>query len=404
MRHAYTNATIWTAAGPPIDQGTLLTEDGRIVAVGADLDTSGAEIVDCSGHHLVPGFIDAHAHTGISGEGTHDDADVNETSEAITAYTRTLDAIYPEDIGFEDARRGGVTALGISHGSANPIGGQLTAVKTTGMVADDMVVRFPAGIKMALGENPKRVGERMKRAPRTRMGSAYLARKAFVAALEYRRDWEHHREMVAREEAKPEADRKPQRPPKRDLGKEALLLVLDGEIPVRNHAHRMDDIRTAIRLAEEFGYRLILDHATEAWRIPDEIVSRNIPVAIGPLYSARSKRELNRRTPAAPGIMMRAGAEVTIMTDSPVNTVNTLRDLVILAIREGLPEERALETVTINPARLLGIEDRVGSLEVGKDADFVLYPGDPWDGRVKAAVTYIEGVEVFRANGPYLPS
>lgn len=404
MRHAYVNATIWTAAGPPISGGTLLVGGGRIVAVGADLATDGAEIVDCDGQYLLPGFIDAHAHTGISGEGTHDDWDVNETSEAITPYTRTLDAIYPEDVGFEDARRGGVTALGVSHGSANPIGGQVTAIKTAGLVADDMVIRFPAGIKMALGENPKRVGERMKRAPRSRMGSAYLARKAFVEALEYRRDREHHEELVAIEAAKPEADRKPLRPPKRDLGKEALLMVLDGEIPVRNHAHRMDDIRTAIRLAEEFGYRLVLDHATEAWRIPEEIVSRGIPVAIGPLYSSRSKREINRRTPAAPGIMMRAGAEVTIMTDSPVNTVNTLRDLVILAIREGLPEDRALETVTINPARLLGIEARVGSLEPGKDADFVLYGGDPWDGRVKATATYVDGVEVFRADGPYIPS
>ena len=403
MRHAYTNATIWTAAGPPIEQGALVVEDGKIVAVGADVDTDGAQIVDCSGTYLLPGFVDAHAHTGVAGEGSHDDADVNETSEAITAYTRTLDAIYPEDPGFEDARRGGVTTLGVSHGSANPIGGQLTAIKTAGLVADDMVIRFPAGIKMALGENPKRVGERMKRAPNTRMGAAYLARKAFVEALEYRKDWEHHGAVVAAQEAKPPEERSPQRPPKRDLGKEALLMVLDGEIPVRNHAHRMDDIRTAIRLAEEFGYRLVLDHATEAWRIPDEIVRRNIPVAIGPLYSARSKREISRRTPAAPGLMMKAGAEVTIMTDSPVNTVNTLRDLVILSIREGLPEDRALETVTINPARILGIDDRVGSLEPGKDADFVLYPGDPWDGRVKPAATHVDGERVYESTGPYVP-
>jgi imidazolonepropionase-like amidohydrolase len=404
MATAYTNATIWTSAGAPIADGTLVVEGPTIVAVGSGIATDGMEQVDCSGMYLVPGFIDAHVHTGVSGEGAQDDSDTNEMSAAITPYTRTLDAIYPEDIGFADARRGGVTTVGVSHGSANPIGGQLTVVKTEGMVADDMVIRFPAGIKMALGENPKRVGERMKRAPSSRMGTAHLARKAFIEALEYRKDWDHHRALQAAAQRKPESERSPLREPRRDLGMEALLLVLDGEIPVRNHAHRLDDIRTAIRLSEEFGYRLILDHATEAWRIPEEIVSRGIPVAVGPLYTSRYKRELNRRTPATPGIMMKAGANVTIMTDSPVNGVNTLRDLVILSIREGLPEDRALETVTINPAQLLGVADRVGSLEPGKDADFLLFAGDPWDGRMKVAATYIDGTRVFESTGPYLPN
>jgi imidazolonepropionase-like amidohydrolase len=403
MRHAYTNAIIWTAASDPIDGGTLLVEDGKIVSVGTDLDTDGYEIVDCAGKYLLPGFIDAHVHTGVWGEGARDDHDANEVTDAITPYVRMLDAIYPEDIGFEDARRGGVTTLGITHGSANAIGGQMAVVKASGLVADDMVIREPAGVKMALGENPKRVGESLKRAPVTRMGTAYLARKAFFDAIEYRKDWEHHRALKAIEDAKPESERKPLREPKRDLGMETLLMVLDGEIPVRNHAHRMDDIRTAIRLSEEFGYRLVIDHATEGWRIPDEIVSRNIPVAIGPLYTAASKREVNRRTAAAVGIMVDAGATVAIMTDSPVNTVDTLRDLVIIAIREGLSEERALETVTTNPAAILEVDDRVGSLEPGKDADFLIFDGDPWDGRNKVQATYIEGEMVFEARGPYLP-
>jgi len=403
MRHAYTNAIIWTAAGDPIEGGTLLVEDGTIVAVGADVDTSGAEIVDCSGKYLLPGFVDPHVHTGVWGEGAREDHDANEISEAITPYVRMLDAIYPEDIGFEDARRGGVTTLGITHGSANAIGGQMAVVKSYGLVADDMVIREPAGVKMALGENPKRVGEMLKRAPRTRMGTAYLARKAFLEAIEYRKDWDHYRALQAIEDAKPEGERKPLREPKRDLGAEILLKVLDGEIPVRNHAHRMDDIRTAIRLSEEFGYRLVIEHATEGWRIPDEIVSRNIPVAIGPLYTSASKREVNRRTPAAIGILVEAGATVAIMTDSPVNTVNTLRDLAILAIREGLAEDRALETVTINPATILEVDDRVGSLEPGKDADFLVFDGDPWDGRNRVGATYIDGVKVFEADGPYLP-
>lgn len=403
MRTAYTNATMWTAAGPPITGATLLVEDGTIVDVGADVDTTDATEVDCTGKYLLPGFIDAHVHTGVAGEGAKDDGDVNELTEAITPYVRTLDAIYPEDVGFDDARRGGVTTLGIMHGSANPIGGQLTVVKAHGTVADDMVLRFPAGVKMALGENPKRVGERLKRAPGTRMGSAYLARKAFVEAIEYRKDREHYEAQVAAQARKPEDERSPVREPKRDLGAEVLLDVLDGEIPVRNHAHRIDDIRTAIRLSEEFGYRLVLDHATEAWRMPDEIAQREIPCAVGPLYSSKYKREINRRTPATVGILIDAGVSVAVITDSPVNEVHTLRDLVILAIREGLPEDRALETITSTPAQILGVEDRVGSLEAGKDADFLMFDGDPWDGRNKVIATYIEGEQVFASDGPFLP-
>ena len=186
MRHAYTNATIWTAAGDPIESGTLLVEDGKVVDVGPDVDVSGTDVTDCSGTYIIPGLIDAHVHTGVAGEGASNDWDTNETTEAITPYVRTLDAIYPEDVGFDDARRGGVTTLGVMHGSANPIGGQLTVVKSRGTIVEDMVLRFPGGVKMALGENPKRVGQDLKRAPGTRMGSAYLARKAFLEAIEYR--------------------------------------------------------------------------------------------------------------------------------------------------------------------------------------------------------------------------
>ncbi len=403
MKQAFTNAIIWTGTEREIRQGTLLVDAGKIVAVGSDVDTTGATVVDCAGAYVLPGFVDPHTHTGVWGEGARDDYDGNEIFEAITPYTRALDAIYPEDIGFADARRGGVTTLGISHGSANPIGGQLSVVKSYGLVADDMVIKEPAGVKMALGENPKRVGEMYKRAPSTRMGVAYLARKAFYEAIEYRKDWEHHRALVAAESLKDESERKPLREPKYDLGKEMLLKVLDREIPVRNHAHRMDDIRTAIRLADEFGYRLVIEHATEAYRIADEIASRDVMLAIGPLFGDRSKREINKATPASVGIMVERGCTVAIMTDSPFNPIHNLRDLVIFAIREGLASERALETVTINGARILGVDDRVGTLEPGKDADFVIIDGDPWDARNKVQATYIDGRRVFEASGPYVP-
>ena len=403
MKQAFVHATIWPVPGSVIVDGTLVIEDGKVVAAGRDIDTTGMTIVDCENHFILPGLIDAHTHTGVWGEGARDDYDGNEVSEAITPYTRVLDAIYPEDIGFEDARRGGVTTLGISHGSANPIGGQVAVTKTYGLVADDMVIREPAGVKMALGENPKRVGEHLKRAPSSRMGVAYLARQAFYDAIEYRKDWEHYRQLVAEQQSKPEFDRKPLREPQLDLGKEVLLQVLDRKIPVRNHAHRMDDIRTAIRLADEFGYRLVIEHATESYRIADEIAGRDIMLAIGPLFGERSKREVNRSTPATVGIMVERGCTVAIMTDSPFNPIHNLRDLVIFAMREGLVEDRALETVTINPARILGVEDRVGSLEPGKDADFILFDGDPWDARNKVQATYIDGRNVFEASGPYIP-
>lgn len=403
MKQAFIHGTIWTGTQAEIEDGTLIVEDGKIVAVGKDLDTADATIVDLEGRYLLPGLIDAHTHTGVWGEGARDDHDGNEMTEAITPYTRALDAIYPDDIGFEDARRGGVTTLGISHGSGNTIGGQVAVAKTYGRVADDMVIREPAGVKMALGENPKRVGEMFKRAPQSRMGVAYLARQAFYDAIEYRKDWEHHQALEKEEAAKPEAERKPLRSPKRDLGKEILLQVLDRKIPVRNHAHRMDDIRTAIRLADEFGYRLVIEHATESHRIPDEIASRDVMLAIGPLFGERSKREVNKSTPATVGIMVEKGCTVAIMTDSPFNPINNLRDLVIFAIREGLDPKKALATVTINPARILGVEDRVGSLEPGKDADFIILDGDPWDARNKVQSTFINGRNVFEASGPYIP-
>lgn len=400
---AYTGATIHTAVGPPIETGTLLVDGATILGVGDDVDIGDAEVVDLSGKIILPGLIDCHSHAGVASSGAWDDHDVNETSEKITPHVRMLDAIHPGDQAFVDARRGGVTLLGVTHGSANVIGGQVAACKTAGLIADEMVIREPAGVKMALGENPKRVGERRQRQPNTRMGNAYLAREAFVAAQEYKRDWDHYSAQVAAEASRPEEERKPVRPPNRDLGKEVLTRVLDGEFPIRNHAHRLDDIRTAIRLSEEFGYPVVIDHATESYMIADEIVARDIMVAIGPIGAARSKRETQHRTAAAAGLMVAAGATVAIMTDAPVDPVQHLRDMVIIAIRAGLPEDRALDTVTLNPARILGVDDRVGSLEAGKDADFVVFGGDPWDARTPVEATYIDGNRVYSYDGPWIP-
>lgn len=403
MKQAFTNATIMSEK-TILDNATLVVENGKIISVGQQLDTSGMQVVDCSNKIITPGFVDPHSHAGIwGGDDTHD-YDGNEVSESITPYIRTLDSIHPEDIEFQDSLRGGVTTLGITHGSANPIGGQVVVIKPVGLVVDNMIIRPLAGIKMALGENPKRVGERMNRAPRSRMGTAYLIRKTFYEVIEYKKEWEYYHALVDTENQKPENERKPVKEPKFDLGKDALLKVLNKEIPIRCHAHRMDDIRTAIRLQEEFGYNLILDHCTESYRIADEIISRKIPMNVGPIFGHRAKRELNNQTPATAGILVKKGGNVSIMSDSPFNPENNLRDITILAVREGLPQESALECMTSNPAKVLGVFDRLGSLESGKDADFLIFDGDPFDARSHILETWINGKKEFERKGPYIPN
>ncbi len=400
MRLAFINATIHTITGPVIPNGTLLVDEGKIVAVGetSRIDSSRYEIIDCSGKHITPGFIDAHSHVGLWEEGAGPgpaNSDGNEMTSPITPYLRAMDAIFPEDMGFDDARKGGVTTMGITPGSGNLIGGQFCVVKSYGHVVDDMIIKQPAGVKMALGENAKRVGFNNKRAPTTRMGNAYLIRQAFYEALDYQSEWQQYQDEMRANEKKPPEERKLPKRPKYDLGNEMLLKILSRSVPVRCHSQRADDIRTAIRLSEEFGFQLVIDHATEAHKIKEIIKEKNLPVVVGPLLTNRSKRELKNRTLKTPGIMMKAGVTVAITTDAPVIPINGLRDTVIMAVREGLPATRALETITINPAKILGVDERVGSLEVGKDADFLIFDGDPLDARSAVERTYIDGKLVY---------
>lgn len=402
MKKAFVNATIMPIEGDIIENGKLLIKDDKISAIGADIDIGDAEIIDCTGKFITPGLIDAHSHVGLFEEGAGPGpaySDGNEISEATVPYLRVIDAIFPHDIGFEDARGAGVTTLGITHGSANAIGAQVTVVKTyKDKIVDDMIIKDIAGVKFAMGENPKRVGFNNKRAPQTRMGVAYTIRKAFYEALDYENEWEEYDQKLLTEDAKEEEERSYVKPPKYDLGKEILIQMMNGEIPARSHAHRADDIITAIRLSEEFGYPLIIDHATEAIKVKDVLAEKKLSCVIGPLMTSRSKRELVDRTLKTPGVMVKAGVLVAITTDAPVIPIHGLRDTVIMAVREGLPEDRALETVTINPAKILGLDNRIGSLKVGKDADFLIFSGDPLDGRSKVLSTYIDGHKVFSAE------
>jgi imidazolonepropionase-like amidohydrolase len=374
--------------GEPVDNGVLLIEGGRITAIGgADLAIpADALIVDAAGKWVLPGFIEAHGHLGVSEEGEGwAGNDVNEMTDPITAQVRVIDAINPDEQGWRDAVVGGVLAVNVNPGSGNPVGGQTAALKSWGGTVDDRLLRAPAGMKSALGENPKRVYGDKKQTPSTRLGTAAVIRAALVDAQNYLA-------RIDAEAAKPVADRKPI---DRDLKLEALGLVLRREIPWRQHCHRADDIATAIRLSEEFDYELVIDHGTEAHLIAGKLAERGIPVIIGPLFTSRSKVELRNRSLANPGRLDRAGVTIAITTDHPVVPINFLVHQATLAVKEGLDRDVALRALTVNPARILGIEDRLGSLTVGKDADLCIWSGDPLDVMQRVERAFIDGREIY---------
>jgi imidazolonepropionase-like amidohydrolase len=376
--------------GEPIQDGIVLLRDGKIAAVEGPgfAVPSGVDVVDAAGKWVLPGFIDAHAHAGV-----HEEAegwagqDTNERTDPVAAHVRAIDAINPADLGFRDAITGGVLAVNVNPGSANPIGGQTAAIKCWGRTVDQMVLREPAGMKSALGENPKRVYGERNETPATRLGTAAVIRGAFVAAQNYQ----------AKLAAADSKDSVPERSVvERDLKLEALGRVLRREIPWRQHCHRADDIATAMRMAREFGYDLVIDHGTEAYLIADQIAAASIPVIIGPLFTSRSKVELRNRSLANPGRLAAAGVTIAITTDHPVVPINFLIHQATLAVKEGLDPVTALRAVTINPARIIGVDARLGSLSVGKDADLVIWSGDPLDVMSRAELAFVDGREIYR--------
>jgi imidazolonepropionase-like amidohydrolase len=371
----------------PIDVGTVLVADGKITAVGLNVAIpADVQVIDASGRWVLPGFIEAHGHVGVAEEAEGwAGQDTNELTEPVTAHVRALDAINPADLGFRDAISGGVLAVNVNPGSGNPIGGQTAALKCWGRTVDEMLLRAPAGLKSALGENPKRVYGEQKKTPSTRLGTAAVIRGALVDAANYL-------QRIEAEQRKPESERKPV---DRDLKLEALGRVLRREIPWRQHCHRADDIATALRIASEFGYELVIDHGTEAHLLGDILAARNIPVIIGPLLTARSKVELRNRSLASPGKLASAGVTIAITTDHPVVPINFLVHQAALSVKHGLDRETALRALTINPARIIGIDDRLGSIEPGKDADLVIWSGDPLDVLSRVEHALIDGTEIY---------
>jgi len=384
MTLAITHAHVVPITGDPFT-GSVLVEDSRIVALGPDIAIpAGAEVIDAAGSWLLPGLIDAHTHLGVweEGEGWAGE-DTNEMTDPVMAAARAIDAINPFEQGFDDALGGGITSVNVNPGSGNPIGGLTVALKTYGRSVDEMLLRHPSGLKSALGENPKRIYGEKNATPSTRLGVALVLRRAFTAARD-------HREAVTRAESDPDAS-----PVAGHLVHEALLRVLDREIPWRQHCHRADDIVTAVRIAEEFGYELVLDHGTEGYLVADLLAAKSIPVLYGPMIVSRSKVEVRQRSARAPGVLDRAGVDVSIITDHPVVPIGYLITQAALAVKEGMDRVAALRAVTINPARVLGVADRVGSLEVGKHADLVLWSADPLDFFSRPLRVWIEGRERY---------
>jgi imidazolonepropionase-like amidohydrolase len=373
------NGKIVTMEGQVYESGAILVDEGKIIEVAETIEKD-CETIDAKGNYVLPGFIEAHCHLGLweSSIG-FEGSDGNEITDPVTPQLRALDGINPMDETFKEAyEKGGVTLVAAGPGSANVIGGQFCAIKTAGEVIDDMLVKEPIAMKIAFGENPKRCYSERKVSPTTRMGIVSELRNTLFKALEY---------MNKLESAGDDSSKKPPF----DFKMEALLPVLRKEIPLKAHAHRADDIITAIRVANEFDLKLTLEHCTEGHLIADFIKANNLTAVVGPSLGHKSKFELQNKTFDTPGVLTKAGVKVAIMTDSPVIPLHHLNMCAALSMKAGMDEYEALKAITINAAEILELDHLVGSLKAGKDADIVIWDRHPFDLQAKPLMTMING-------------
>lgn len=379
------NANIRPIVGARLPNGcVLIADDGKIAAIGETLTApAGSHLIDAGGRLLTPGCIEAHCHIGLDNEGMGwEGHDYNEIVEPLTPQLRAIDSINPQDEAFSLALRGGITTACTGPGSANVVGGTFVTLKLAGKRVDDMVIQNPAAMKCAFGENPKRCyGQGMKKSPMTRMGTASLLRELLCKTLRYR------------------DDKAAGKNPAFDMKLEAMLPVVDKQIPLKAHAHRADDILTAIRIAKEFDLKMTLDHCTDGAVIADELAKEGYPAFVGPSLGGKSKVELQTKSFATAGILKNAGVDVSIITDAPVIPLQFLPMCAGLAACAGLDMDEAWRAITINPARSLGIAARVGSIEAGKDADLVLWTADPLTQiGGEAYITIVDGKIVYQAT------
>ncbi len=383
-----------------IENGTILIKDGKIEAItdGTAAIPEGYEVIDAEGKVVLPGFIDTHTHQGLfDGSVGWAGFDGNEMTDPATAYVRALDAINPEDPGLVEARIGGVTTIQTGPGSGNVIGGTDTIIKTycKSNIVDDLIVKTPSSMKAALGENPKGVYGPDKKLPSTRMGTAAVFRKSFVDAQNYAKKLQEYERKKAKAEETNDMEKMPSEP-ERDLGKEALVKVLKREIPLNFHCHQANDIVTAIRLAEEFDIELMLIHATEGHKIADYIAKKDIPVSVGPSLVGFEKVELRNISFETPVKLWKAGVRISIQSDS-FTRLRHFQILPCMAIKEGLPINEALKAITINAAKMIKVEDRLGSIETGKDADLVVWTEHPLENfYAENQITFINGEIAYK--------
>ena len=373
---ALTNGRLYTIDNGIIEQGTILLDGEKIAAVGTDVAIpADAQVIDVEGRIVTPGFIDAHTHIGIDEE-IHQPIgdDCNEMTEPNTAELRAMDAINYRDLSFQDAVKAGITTVMITPGSANVSGGLVAVMKTAGRTYKEMLLNGEAGLKMAFGENPKRVYGEKDKTPSTRMATMAIARQGFYEAKEYLKKSEEDREF--------------------SLQTEHIAKALDGGIPVRAHAHRADDIMTAIRLRDEFNLDLVVEHCTDGHLIVDELKEAGVPVAVGPSLSNRAKVEMENVTFRTPGVLASAGIDVAIITDAPCTPIQYLPICAGMAMREGMTEEDAFKALTIVPAKILKVDDRLGSLTAGKDADVVVWNNHPMEIMGRPEMVFVNGKQI----------
>lgn len=377
------HGNIMTMAGKDYEDGFVQIRNGKITAVGDMADCpvqkGGDGVICANGNPVLPGIIEAHCHMGITEEkkGMEGD-DCNESVEPITPYLRAIDAINPMDAAFDDALRAGITSAMVGPGSSNVVGGQFAFIKTHGRCIDRMIVKAPAAMKVAFGENPKVNFSGQNISPATRMAIAAMLREELFKAQEYQRKRKENPEQ------------------EKDFRYECWLPVLEGRIPLKAHVHRADDILTAIRIAKEFHLSMTLDHCSEGHLIAEEIKESGFPAIVGPDMASRNKIEVQNMAFKTVGILNKKGICTAITTDHPVSMIQFLPICAGLAIKSGLPPQEGLRSITINAARICGVSDRVGSLEPGKDGDVVIFDGNPLEVFTSALCTIIEGKVVYQ--------
>ncbi|MBE6022326.1 MAG: amidohydrolase [Cellulosilyticum sp.] len=382
------NGKILTMIGKNYEKGCILIKGSKIAKIAEVIEeTPDMEVIDAKGGWVMPGIIEAHCHVGITEEkkGVEGD-DCNEMTNPITPFVRAIDGINTLDAAFDDAVRAGITSIMVGPGSANVVGGQYVFMKTKGRVIDELILMAPAAMKVAFGENPKREYGGQQKMPCTRMGIAALLREEIVKAKLYLK--------------KKEAGGKDFEP---DFRLEPWIPVLKKEIPLKAHVHRADDILTAIRIAKEFDLHMTLDHCSEGYLIPEEVKRSGYPAIVGPALTTRNKIEVQNVSFKTPGIIAKEGTKIAITTDHPVTPVQYLPKCAGFAVRDGLSLEEGLKAITINPAEICGVADRVGSLEVGKDADIAIFDDNPMQTLTHTLYTFIDGEVAYSHEHVHTP-